>query len=201
MRTFYIAQEMLNGDLNGKEIEKKRGYMYVVVIVVQSLSHSGSLRPHGLQHARLSCLSPSPRACSNPFPLNQWCHPTISSSVAFISFYLQSFPASGSFLTSQLFASGGQSTGVSASASVPPENTQGWFPLGLTDLISLQSKGLSRVFSSTTVQSINSLVLNLLYGPAFISLHDYWENHRFDYTDLCQQSDVSVFSYSCLGLL
>ena len=71
MRTFYIAQEMLNGDLNGKEIEKKRGYMYVVVIVVQSLSHSDSLRPHGLQHARLSCLSPSPRACSNPFPLNQ----------------------------------------------------------------------------------------------------------------------------------
>ena len=143
---------MLNGNLNGKEIEKKRGYIYVVVIVVQSLSHFVSLRTHGLQHARLSCLSPSPRACSNPFLLNQWCHPTISSSVAFISFCLQFFPAAGSFLMSQLFASGGQSTGVSASASVPPENTQGWFPLGLTGLISLQSKWLSRVFSSTTVQ-------------------------------------------------
>ena len=112
---------------------------------------SDSLRPHGLQHARLPCPSPSPRACSNSCPLSQWCHPTISSSVDPFSSCLQSFPASGSFQMSQLFTSGGQSIGVSASASVLPVNIQDWFPLGLTGWISLRSKGLSRVFSNTTV--------------------------------------------------
>ena len=112
---------------------------------------SDSLRPHGLQHARLPCLSPSPRACSNSCPLSWWCHPTISSSVVPFS-HLQSFPASGSFLTSQVFASGGQSIRASVSASVLQMNIQGWFPLGLNGLISLQSKRLSGVFSSTTVQ-------------------------------------------------
>ena len=109
-----------------------------------------SLWPHGLQHTRLPCPSPPPRACSNSCPLSWWCYPTISSSVVPFSFCLQSFPASGSFLMSQLFASGGQTIGTSA--SVLPMNIQGWFPLGLTDLISLLSKGLSRVFSNTTVQ-------------------------------------------------
>ena len=109
------------------------------------------LQPHGLQHARISCPWPTPRACSNSSPLSWWCHPTISSSVVLFS-YLQSFPASGAFLISQFFALGGQSIGVSASASVFPRNIQDWFPLGLTGLISLQSKGLSRVFSNTTVQ-------------------------------------------------
>ena len=113
---------------------------------------SDSLQPHGLQHARLPCPSPTPRAYSNSCPLCQWCYATISSSVVPFSSHLQSFPASGSFPISQSFASGGQSIGVSASTSVLSMNTQGWFPLGFTDLISLQSKGLSRVFSNTTVQ-------------------------------------------------
>ena len=110
-----------------------------------------TLWPHGLQHARPPCPSPTPRVYSNSCPLSQWCHPTISSSVVSFSSHLQSFPASGSFQMSQLFASGGQSIGVSASTSVFPMNIQDWFPLGWTGLISLQSKGLSRVFSNTTV--------------------------------------------------
>ena len=118
---------------------------------VQMLSHV-SLQPHGLQHARPLCPSPSPRACSNSCPSHQWCHPTISSSVIPFSSCLQYFWASGSFPMSRLFTSGGQSIGASVSASVLPMNIQGWFPLGLTNLISLQSKGLSRVFSNTTVQ-------------------------------------------------
>ena len=112
---------------------------------------SDSLQPHGLQHAWLPCPSPSPRACSDSCPLSQWCHPTISSAVLPFSSCLQSFPASESFQMNQFFASGGQSIGASASASVLPMNIQDWFPLGLTALISLQSKGLSRVFSNTTV--------------------------------------------------
>ena len=113
---------------------------------------SDSLWPHGPQHVRLPCPSQTPRVHSNSCPLSQWCHPTISSSVVPFSFFLQSFPASGSFTMSQLFVSGGQSIGVSASASVLPMNIQDWFPLGWTDLISSQSKGLSGVFSNTTVQ-------------------------------------------------
>ena len=110
---------------------------------------SDSSRPHGLQHVRPPCPSPSPRVCPSSCPLNQWCHPTIWSSVTLFSFYLRSFPASGSFPVSQLFASGGQRTGVSASTSVLPKSIQGWFPLRLTGLISLLYKGLSRVFSRT----------------------------------------------------
>ena len=113
---------------------------------------SDSLRPHGPQHARLPCPSPSPRACSNSCPLSWWCYPTISSSVVPFSSCLQSFLPSGSFLMSQLFALGSQSIGASASASVLPMNIQDWLPLGWTGWISLQSKGLSRVFSNTTVQ-------------------------------------------------
>ena len=113
---------------------------------------SDSLRPHGLQHARIPCPSPTPRAYPNSCSLSQWCHPTISSSVIPFSSRLQSFPASGSFQMSQFFASGGQSIGISASTSVLPMNSQDWFPLGWTGWISLQSRGLSRVFSNTTVQ-------------------------------------------------
>ena len=101
-------------------------------------------------------------------------------------------PASESFPVSQLFTSGGQSIGVSASTSVLPRNTQDWFPLGWTCWISLQSKGLSRVFSNTTVQSLNSSVLSLC-DPTFTSVHNYWKNHIFDYMDLRQQSHVSAF--------
>ena len=114
---------------------------------------SNSLRCHGLQHPRLPCPSPTPRACSNSYPLSRWCHPTISSSVIPFSSCSQSFPESGSSPMSQFFASGDQSIRTSASASVLPMNVQGWFPLGLTGLISLQSKGLSRVLSNTTVQT------------------------------------------------
>ena len=113
---------------------------------------SNSLWPHGLQHARLLCPSPTPWVYSNSCPSSQWCHPTILSSVVPFSSCLQSFPASGSFQMSQFFTSSGQSTWVSASASVLPVNIQDWFPLGWTGWISLQSKGLSRVFSNTTVQ-------------------------------------------------
>ena len=112
---------------------------------------SDSCNPMDCSTPSFPCLSQSPRVCSNSCPLSQWCHPTISSSVVPFSSCLQSFPASASFLMSRLFASGGQSFGASASASVLPMNIQGWFPLGLTSLISLKSKGLSRVFSSTTV--------------------------------------------------
>ena len=113
---------------------------------------SDSLWPHGLQYARLSCSSPSPGVYSNSCPLSWWCHPTVSSSVVPFSSRLHSFPASGSFQMSQFFASGGQSIGVSALASVLPMNAQGWSPLGWAGWISLQSKGLSRVFSNSTVQ-------------------------------------------------
>ena len=113
---------------------------------------SNSLWPHRLQHARLPCPSTTPGVYSNSCPLSWWCHPTISSSVVPFSSHPQSFPASGSFPMSQFFASGGESIEVSASASVLPMNIQDWFPLGLTGWISLQSKGLSRVFSNTTVQ-------------------------------------------------
>ena len=112
---------------------------------------SNSSRPCGLQHARPPCPSSTPRACSNSCPSKWWCHSTISSSVVPFSLHLQSLPASGSFPMSQFFISGGQSIGVSASASVLPMNIQDWFPLGWTGWISLQSKGLSRVFSNTTV--------------------------------------------------
>ena len=113
---------------------------------------SKSLPPHGLQHARPPCPSPTPGAYPNSCPLSWWCHPTISSSVVPFFSCPQSFPASGSFQMSQFFAAGGQSIGVSASASVLPMNTQDWSPLGRTGWISLQSRGLSRVFSSITVQ-------------------------------------------------
>ena len=113
---------------------------------------SDSLRLHGLQYTRPPCLSPTPRVYPNSCPLSRWCHPTISSSVGPFSSCLQSFPASGSFLMSWLFTTGGQSIGALVSVPVLPMNIQGWFPLRLTDLISLQSKGLRRVFYNTTVQ-------------------------------------------------
>ena len=125
---------------------------------------------HWLQHAGLPCPSSTPRTCSNSYPSSQWCHPTISSSVPFSS-CLQSFPASGSFPMSQFFPSGGQSTGASASISVLPMNIQDWFPLGLTCLISLQSKGLSRVSSNTTVQKNQFFSAQLsLWSNSHISL-------------------------------
>ena len=141
---------------------------------------SDSLRPHGLQHTRPPCPSPTPRAYSNSCPSCWWCHPTISSSILPFSSCLQSFPASGSFSMSHFFTSGGQSIGVSASASVLPVNIQDWFPLGSTGLIYLQSKGLSRVFSNITVQKHQffGAQLSFFYGcePTLTSIHDHWKN-------------------------
>ena len=119
---------------------------------------SDSLRPHGLQDARPPCPSPTPRACSNSCLSSWWCHPTISSSVVPFSSHLQSLPSSGSFPVSQFFASGGQSIGVSASASVLPMIIQDWFPLGWTGLNSLQSKRLSRVFYNFLRRSSQELL-------------------------------------------
>ena len=132
-----------------------------------------SLWPHGLQYTRLPCPSVSLGVCSNSWPLSQWCYVTISSSTAMpFSFCLQSFPASESFPVSRLFASGGQSIGVSASASVLPMNIQDWFPLQLTGLISLQSKGVSGVFSNTTVRKHQFL-------SAQLSLHSNSHIHMW----------------------
>ena len=139
---------------------------------------SDSLRPHGLQHTRLPCPSPTPGAYSNSCPSCRWCHPTTSFSVIPFSSCLQSFPASGSFPMSWFFVSGGQSIGVSASASVLPMNTQDWFPLGWSGWISLQSKGLSRAFSNTTVPKHQFSGTQL--DPTLTSIHDYWKNHSLD---------------------
>ena len=144
------------------------------------------LGPHDMQHARPPCPSPTARVCPNPCPLSWWCHLTISCSVIPFSSCAKSFPASGSFPMSQLFASGGQSIGVSASTSVLPMNTQDWSPLGLTGWISLQSKGLSRVFSNTTVQKHQFFRARYLVRK--IHKEEYW---------ICQKVHLgfSVTSY------
>ena len=160
---------------------------------------SDSLRPHKLQHTRPPCPSPTPGVYPNPCPSSQWGHPAISSSFVPFSSCPQSLPVSGSFPMSQLFTSGGQSTGASASVSVLPMNTQDWSPLGWTGLISLQSKGLSRAFSNTTVQKHQFFwcflrkALGFPHSPTLTSIHDHWKNHSLDQTDLCWQSNVSAF--------
>ena len=147
---------------------------------------SDSLRPHGSQHARPPCPSPTPGFHSDSRPSSQWCHPAISSSVIPFSSCPQSLPASESFPMSQLFAWGGQSPGVSALASVLLKKSQGWSPLEWTGWISLQSKGLSRVFSNTTVQKHQIFGTQPSYGPTLTSIHDYWKNHSLDYMDICK---------------
>ena len=141
---------------------------------------SDSLRPHESQHARPPCPSPTPGVYPNPRPSSQWCHPAISSSVITFSSCPQSLTASGSFPMSQLFPWGGQSTGVSALASVLPMNTQDWSPLGWTGWISLQSKGLSRAFSNTTVQKHQFFGAQLSSQSNSLILHDHWKNHSLD---------------------
>ena len=167
----------INSDLNyGQNIDitsKTPVITYKISSVQFSRSVvSDSLQPHELQHARPPYPSPTSRLYPNPCPLSWWCHPTISSSVVPFSSCLQSFPTSGSFQMSQLFASGGQSIDVSASTSVLPMNTQDWSPLGWTGRMSLQSKGLSRVFSNTTVQKhqfFGYRLLFYLFFPCFFS--------------------------------
>ena len=131
------------------------------------------------------CPSLSPRVCSGSCPLKQWYHLTILSSIAPFSLCSQYFPVSGSFPMSQIFPSGDQSIGASASASVLPMNIQGWFPLGLTSLTSLLSQESSPALQFKSV--------SLLYGPTLTSVHDYWKSHSFDYMDIYWQSDVSAF--------
>ena len=140
---------------------------------------SDSLRSHGLQYARLSCSSPTPRAYSNSCPSSRWCHPTISSSVIPFSSCLQSFPALGSFPMNQLFATGGQNIGAPASESVLPKNIQDGFPLGWIDWSSLQIKGLSSLLQHHSSKA-PILQHSAFFGPALTSIHDYWKNHSFD---------------------
>ena len=155
----------------------------VPLCCLSQFSHSvvsNSLGPHGLQHARLPCPSPVPRACSNSCPSSRWCHPTISSSVVLFSSCLQSFPASGSFQMSQFFPSGGQSIRVSASTSVLPMNIQGLSPLGWTGWISCSPRDAQEYSPTPQFKSINSSVFIFLYSPTLTSIHDYWKNHSFD---------------------
>ena len=133
---------------------------------------SNTLWPHEPQRARPPCPSPNPRVYPNSCPLSRWCHPTISSSVIPFSSHLQSFPASGSFPMSQIFASGGQSIGVSASTSVLPMNTQDWSPCSPRDS---QESSLTPQF-----KSINSSALSFLYSTTLTSIYDYWKNRSFD---------------------
>ena len=151
--------------------------------VLVQFSHSvvsNSLWPHESQHARPPCPLPTPGVHWDSRPSSRWCHPAISSSVIPFSSCPQSLPASESFPMSQLFAWGDQSTRVSALASFLAKKSQGWSPLEWTGWISLQSKGLSRVFSNTTVQSINSLALSFLHSPTLTSIHDHRKNHSLD---------------------
>ena len=157
---------------------------------------SNSLWPHELQHFRLPCPSPTPGAYPNSYPLSRWCHLTISSSVIPFSSYPQSLPASGSFQICQLFISGGQSIGVSASTSVPQ-----WTPR--TDLLEdglIESPCNPRDSQESSpipqFKSINSLALSFLYSPTLTFIHDYWKNYSFDWMDLCWQSNVSAFEYA-----
>ena len=143
---------------------------------------SDSLSPHGLQHARFPCPSPAPGACLNSWSSSWWCHPTISSSVIPLSSCLQSFPANSESVPLK----GGQSIGASTSPSVLPMNTQDWFPLGLTGLFSLLSKGSQASSSTPQFKSINFSALSFLYSPTLTSIHDYWKKHSFDNMDLCQ---------------
>ena len=152
MRQVACCENLSQLPCSQNQLQEKETTLQIPWVQFSCSVMSNSLWPHGLQHARLPCLSTTPGAYSNSCPLSQWCHPTISASV--IPFFpcLQSFPASGTFPMSWLFASFGQSIGVSASTSVLPMNTQDWSPLGWTGWISLLSKGLSRVFTYTTAQ-------------------------------------------------
>ena len=141
---------------------------------------SDSLQLHESQHARLPCPSQTPEVYSNSCPLSQWCHPAISSSVVPFSSCPQSLPASASFQLSQLFAWGGQSIRVSASASVLSMNTQDWSTLGWTGWISLQSKGLSSLLQHHSSKAANSSALSFLHSPTLTSIHGYWKNHSLD---------------------
>ena len=163
-----------------------------LLLLFSHLVMSNSLQPHGLQHATPSCPWPSPKVCPSSCPLHRWCHSAISFSDALFSSYPQSFPASRTFKMSQLFSLGDQNT--SPSASVLPMNIQGWFPLRLTGLISLQSKRLSGVFSTPQFEGINSLAFCLLYSQALTTVYDHLT------VQTLVNRVMSCFSTHCLGL-
>ena len=177
-----VAQEAQPGDSSKRSLDSHlSNFVNLYLVQFSSVTQlCQTLWSHWLKYTRPPWPSPTPRVYSTSCPLSWWCHSTASSFVVPFSSHFQSLPASGSFPMSQLFASGGQSIGVSASTSVFPMNIQHWFPLGWTGWISLQSKGLSRVFSSTTVQSINSSALSFLNSPTLTSIHDSWRNHSLD---------------------
>ena len=154
------------------------------------------LPPHGLQHTRPPCPSLSHRVCSSSCPLNRWCHPTFSSSVALFSFCLQSLPASRSSSKSWFFTSGGQSTGASFSAPVLPVNTQGWFSFRIDwfDFLAVQE-------TPESLFQYHGVKASSRWCPGFsmvqlTPIHDHWKNHSFDHMDLCWQNDVSAFYYA-----
>ena len=154
---------------------------------------SDSLQPHELQHTRLPCPSLSPRVCSDPCPSSRWCHPTISSSVDPFSSCLQSLPASGSFPIESVLIRWPKYWSSSFSISTSNEYSGLIsFRMDWLDLLAIQGT-LKSLLQHHNMKSINSLVLNLLYGSTLTFVYDYWENHRFDYMDLCQQNDVSAF--------
>ena len=172
-------------------------FLFFIFIKLFSCSVvSDSLQPHGLQHSRFSCPSPSPGVCLNSCPLSRLmpsnrlilCHP-----------FSPSFPASGCFPMSRLFASGGQSIGASASESVLPMNIQGWFPLGLTSLISLLFKGLSRVFSNITIQKHQPFRAQPFICPALTYIHNYWKKQLWIFRPLLAKW-CHCFLIHCLGL-
>ena len=179
---------------------RKRWYVYTMQYSVQ-FSHSvvsNSLQPHGQQHTRPPCPSPTPGVHSDSHPSSPWCHPAISSSVVPFSSCPKSLPASESFPMSQLFASGGQSTGVSALASLPSKKFQGWSPKGQNGLVGSPCSPRDPQESSPTPQfkSINSLALSLLHSPTLTSIHDHRKDHSLDKMDLSRQSNVSAFEYT-----
>ena len=158
---------------------RKRSKRLNLQASVQFLSYVHLFGPHGLQHARLPCSSPTPGACSNSCPSSQWCHPTIPSSVIPFSSCFQSFPSSGSFPVSQFFESGGQSIGVSASASVLSMNIQDWFPDGLVGF-PCSPRDSQESPPTPQFQSNNSSVLSFLYSPTLTSIHDHWKNYSLN---------------------
>ena len=179
IQTLIIRKKKINF-CNDKYLNTQRKYFIFSSFLFSRSVVFDHVWPHEPQHPRLPCPTPTPGAYPHSCLLSQWCHPTISSfAIPFFS-CPQYFPASESFQVSQLFTSDGQNTGISASTSVLPMNTQDWSPLAWTGWISLQSKELSRVFSNSTVQNVNSLALTFLYTPTLTSIQDYWKNHSPD---------------------
>ena len=187
------SHPMTSWKIDGGKVETERDLIFRSDQISRSVV-SDSLRPHESQHARPPCPSPTPGVHSDSRPSSQRCHPAISSSVVPFSSCPQSLPASESFPMSQLFAGGGQSTGVSASTSVLPRNKHPGLISFRMGLVESPCSPKNSQESSPTPQfkSINSSA-SLLYGPTLTSIHAYWKNHSFDYTDLCLKSDVSAF--------